>query len=410
MTEKLPADVAMPEGPHESPFDRVIAPMTRSAFLSEYWGKSFLHLAGQRGRFSSLLSWDELSSILERHELAPPRFRLVRDGKRLDKSTYLRGEEHSQRLKAAGLVSCLSDGATLVLDAVDDLSPGARAMAEAFEEVLRTSTAINLYAGWRTQHGFDLHWDDQDTVVVQLSGRKHWRVYRPTRLHPLKPDVEEAPKPTGDPVWDGILEDGDVIHLPRGWWHVAFPLDEPTLHLTITMSPAHGASLLGWCVERLKRHAEVRMNVPNLASEADRRRYFSVLRGLVTESLTDELLERFLEDSEAKIALRPHVRLPLAPVEARDPINDATRVRLATAWRLSFEKDETGKVRFHANERRWRCSPEVVPALAALRGTSSHSVRQLCALVDPSAALDLQMLLTALAMGGVVWTEREGER
>ena len=35
------------------------------------------------------------------------------------------------------------------------------------------------------------------------------------------------------PLWEGMLEDGDLLYIPRGWWHVATPLDEPTLHLTV---------------------------------------------------------------------------------------------------------------------------------------------------------------------------------
>lgn len=407
MIDPAPLNVTNGES-EDTAFDRIIAPLTRQEFLSRFWAKSFLRLTGQPGRFSSLLPWDELRSVLERHELAPPRFRLFRDGKSVDTSRFLHGADKTQRLKAAAFVNCLSEGATLIVDAVDELSPGVRELAEACEDVLRTGTSVNLYAGWRTQAGFDLHWDAQDTIVLQLSGRKRWKVYRPTRVHPLKLDMEESPKPTDEPVWDGVLEDGDMIHLPRGWWHVAFPLDEPSLHLTITIEPAHGVNLLRWCVDQVKRHAEVRMNVPNLASEADRREHLARLRELMTESLADDAPERFLEDWESKIKVRPHVRLPHAPVDARKPINDATQIRLATAWRLSFERDDgSGKVSFRANDVRWRCSPELVPALRMLRGTAGRSVRQLCdVLADAKAARELQMFLMALAMGGVVWTER----
>jgi ribosomal protein L16 Arg81 hydroxylase len=389
-------------------FDRVIAPMERSAFLSEFWGKSFLRIDGQPGRFASLLPWGELSSLLERHELSPPRLRLFRGGKSVDPGRFLHGTDRTQRLKAAGLITSLSEGATLVVDDVDALSAGVRELAEAFEEVLLTGTSVNLYASWRNQSGFDLHWDTQDTMILQLSGRKHWKVYRPTRLHPLKPDVEDAPRPTEEPVWEGIMEDGAMIHLPRGWWHVAAPLDEPSLHLTVTVVPPDGADLLRWCVERSKRHAEVRRNVPSRASDVEQGQYLSRLRELMMESLTDDVLQRFLEDWEARIPLRPHVRLPQAPADAREPIDAATRIRLTSARRLSFERDGTnGKASFRANDVRWQCSPALVPALATLRGTVSRSVRQLCdALADPDASRELQMFLTALAMQGVVWTER----
>jgi len=53
-----------------------------------------------------------------------------------------------------------------------------------------------MYAGWRTNNGFDLHFDDHDTMILQVFGRKRWQVFNPTRLHPFKKDAEEAVKPT----------------------------------------------------------------------------------------------------------------------------------------------------------------------------------------------------------------------
>ena len=72
-------------------FDHVIAPLPRAAFLSEYWNKSFLRLPGAPGRFTNLLSWDELNRILEQHRLAPPRFKLFQDGRHVDPGLYLAG-------------------------------------------------------------------------------------------------------------------------------------------------------------------------------------------------------------------------------------------------------------------------------------------------------------------------------
>ena len=223
-------------------FDGVIVPLRRQVFLSDFWSKSFLHLPGPKGRFASLLPWTELSSITERVE--PSRLTLFRDGKRVDSSQFVSIRRGSGTLNSADMMNCLAKGATLIINSVDELLPALRELVEDFEEVLRTRTTVNIYAGWRTQKGFDLHWDSQDTMILQVSGRKHWKVYAPTRLHPLHPDLEETPRPAGEPVWDGILEDGDVLSLPRGWWHVAIPLNEPSLHLTVTVLPPKGADFL----------------------------------------------------------------------------------------------------------------------------------------------------------------------
>ncbi len=78
---------------------------------------------------------------------------------------------------------------------------------------------------------FELHADLIDTIMIQLSGRRRWTVYRPRPnpgylryLHgltatrpPLRYDDE--------PVVDAVLEAGDVLYLPSPWPHVATTRD-----------------------------------------------------------------------------------------------------------------------------------------------------------------------------------------
>ena len=250
-----------------------------------------------------------------------------------------------------------------------------------------------------------LHWDPQDTMILQVSGRKHWKVYRPTRLHPLAADVAPAPKPTDEPLWDGILEEGDLIYLPRGWWHVAAPLDEPSLHLTVTIEPASGIDLLEWFVGQLKYHPEVRRDVPLFANKAECREYFSQLRRLVIESLSDNVLERFLVACEAAIPLPTEFHLPSGTMEQSAPVTMETQVRLAQTRRLSFEKTEgSDVVSFLANGVRWQCSHTLVSAMEQLTGTANSCVRELCSrLPEQTSPNELILLLTSLAMGGVIW-------
>ena len=59
-------------------FDDVIAPLTRERFLSEFWTKKFLHLRGQKGRFTSLLTWEKLNEVLE-WQSPPPLIKLLQE-------------------------------------------------------------------------------------------------------------------------------------------------------------------------------------------------------------------------------------------------------------------------------------------------------------------------------------------
>ena len=130
-------------------------------------------------------------------------------------------------------------------------------------------------------------------MVLQVAGRKRWQVYRPTRLNPLPDDEVAAPKPTVPPVWEGMLEDGDMLYIPRGWWHVAFPVGEPSLHLTLATEPPLGTHLLAWLVGKLQHHEVVRANVPRLNDSKGQTAYLDALRPLLSEAFTENCFGAF---------------------------------------------------------------------------------------------------------------------
>src|SRR5262245_24407560 len=150
-------------------FDRMLLPLGREEFLARFWGKSFLRLTGQKGKFDFLLSWDELNSILEQHHLKPPRLKLFKDHKEIDPSVYLTINDQRSKLRPAAFINQLAAGATLILECIDELAPVVGWLADSCQEVLRSRTNVNLYAGWRTQKGLDLHWDVQDTMSLKVS-------------------------------------------------------------------------------------------------------------------------------------------------------------------------------------------------------------------------------------------------
>ena len=106
-------------------FEDVIAPLSRERFLSEFWNKSFVRLSGRKGRFSSLLPWDELNTILEWHCPPQPQLRLFQDGQKpVDVvRCHIDGPVGALRLNAGGLIASLSQGASMVLDLVQDVAP-----------------------------------------------------------------------------------------------------------------------------------------------------------------------------------------------------------------------------------------------------------------------------------------------
>ncbi|HET7085956.1 MAG TPA: cupin domain-containing protein [Rhizomicrobium sp.] len=382
-------------------FDQLVSPLGADVFLREHWLKSPAHIAGKKGRFADLLSWGELSAILEQHRLTPPRLKLYRDGQPVDPGHYLTPAMFGvPRLDAGGLAVCLAQGASLILDDAQELAPKLRDLMHVFQDALHTDAFANLYAGWHTQQAFNRHWDAQEAIVLQLQGRKHWKVYHPTRLHPLKNDLEPPPPPSGAPAWDGILNDGDVLYIPRGWWHEAFPLNEPSLHLTVSLTPPTTLDYLGWVMSRLRAHAELRASLP-AHDAAAQGAAASAVSSLVSDALRQAPLSDFLREWDANIRPSPHIRLPQAAYEQFSAINQNSRIRLASLHRLSFSA-QGADFAFIAAGRMWTVPKALQPALAQLQNNREIAVAELAAALPPSAKADLLKSLGVLAQAGVV--------
>jgi len=383
-------------------FESVVAPLGAEVFLRDFWLKQFVHIPGKPGRFTALLSWDELSAILEQHRLTPPRLKLYRDGQPLDPALYLTPAMFGvPRLDAGRLAIQLAQGASLILDDAQELAPRVRDLMGVFQDSLRTDAFANLYAGWHSQNAFNRHWDAQEAMVLQLAGRKRWRVWRPTRLHPLQNDSEPPAPPTAGPAWEGVLNDGDVLYIPRGWWHDAFPLNEPSLHLTVSLTPPTALDYLGWVMSRLRDQADLRASLPS-AGDAWQSEMAARISTLVADTLRAAPLTEFQRQWEANIRPNPYINLPAAPYEQLAPVAESSLVRLASLHRLSLAP-LGDNFEFAAGGRLWTVPKALQPVLAKLTNNREFRVAELAAaLAGPAAKADLLKSLTVLAQAGVV--------
>jgi len=370
-------------GPGLDALAEILAPYAPEEFFGSFWGVNVLHVRGAAGRFRRFMPWARLSDVLRRHRLDFPRLRLVRDGKPLPVSSYLRhvsgGRQKTNvpRIKSSELTRQLREGATLVLDAVDELSAPVEELAARLELLFREHVQVNLYAGWQTSRGFDLHWDDHDVFILQVAGRKRWSVYGETRRAPLVNDSEKAARPTREPLWGETLEDGDLLYIPRGWWHVAEPLAEPTLHLTVGVHNRTGLDLLRWLSERMRASETFRRDLPRASSPSARAAHLKRLREELLEAFDDTLLERFYEEMDARADSRPRVELPFDATPRQGLASPNATVRMLAPRPLKLEA-RGGVVEFDSMKRRWRFAEDALAVLRPLEERRECKVSELC--------------------------------
>jgi hypothetical protein len=368
--------------------EKLLEPVSAEDFIPSTWGQTYRHIRGWQGKFARLLPWNQLNEILRQHRMDFPRLRLVLDGKSLPTSSYLRHATSGQRkvtiphLQSVKLTEQLRRGATLVLDAVDELYQPLEDLAAGLELFFHEHVQINTYAGWHTSHGFDLHWDDHDVFILQVTGRKRWSVYGMTRAFPFIGDREPSPKPVREqPVWEATLEDGDILYIPRGWWHVAQPLNEPTLHLTVGIHNSTGLDLLRWLTERISASEIFRQDLPRFTSSEERLAHMKRLHEELLTMWNDNLLERYFDDMDTKAEPRARLSLPWAAMADVLPSTKDTLVRLTAPRPLDF-KVEDEVVEFSCLNKRWRFAAGVMPILRLLEEKRLCTIEDLCEVVE----------------------------
>jgi hypothetical protein len=228
--------------PDSSWLTALLAPIPAAEFLSRYWLTQYLFCRGASARFDELLSWHVFNNILAHHWRETYRFRLARQGRDLNPDSYADTGGRVPRIRANDVTEHLRRGATLSFDAVDEVHVPLTRLAGSFEAFFCGDTQINVYAACRALHGLDLHCDSEEIFILQVDGRKRWALYGPSVDHVERRELSSSSAPPPGASFDRILQAGDVLYIPKGCYHVAVPLDEPTLHLTVGIRNARATT------------------------------------------------------------------------------------------------------------------------------------------------------------------------
>ncbi|MGH3467641.1 MAG: JmjC domain-containing protein, partial [Thermocrispum sp.] len=93
-------------------------------------------------------------------------------------------------------------------------------------------------------------------LIVQLAGEKTWDVRAASREVPMYRDAAANDTPSEEVVWAGRLRAGEVMHIPRGFWHRATRADCGdgfSLHLTFGFVKRTGVSWVSWLADCARR-------------------------------------------------------------------------------------------------------------------------------------------------------------
>ncbi|MDN3359245.1 cupin domain-containing protein [Actinomadura sp. DC4] len=379
--------------------------MSGDRFLREFYGQRYVHLPGNEARFADLFPWPSINSILRSHRLEHPRLRMILNGTVVPFEDYIelfqnRRKTTIPKLRMASFNSFLRKGATLVLDDVHELHPPISDLAYSLERVLREEVAVNAYVGRGVARGFDVHWDPHEVFAVQVSGSKKWHVYPTSRRWPLYKDVDPNTEPPDVEPTVVNLTAGDVLYLPRGWWHGTVPTGEPSLHLTFGVTPATGIDLLAWLVDEMRHREEFREDLPRFRPVELESHVAKLLR-VFADQTGRSTVERFFTHRDTFALARVPSAMP--GIYNSQALPDGEDFDIDFCYPRAVLRVGADAVELFADGRRWTFALTAAPLLEQLTGHSRISMRELITRhADRLPAKTIRGLVSLLTVEGLV--------
>lgn len=225
--------------------------------------------------FARLLPWEAVGALVTAEALQKGQVTIARQGRPVPLEMSGVG---AGRLAPDAIQALCDQGASLVLNDVGKQLPAIAAMNAMLERHLRCPIHTNAYASFNRDSAFKAHFDSHHVLILQLQGRKRWWCYGQKVRFPLKGQTFSTLEDLPPAEWEGVLEPGDMLYLPRGDVHRAAVEGPQSLHLTVTMIPPNGADVMAWLGRKMLDDEIGREYLPVLGNAEGRDAHQAALR------------------------------------------------------------------------------------------------------------------------------------
>ncbi len=250
----------------------LLAPLAVDRFMADHYGRLPLHLAPSGREIGAVpLDWEGFNRLLGiRPHWTAENLKLILDGKAIDEDFFLEEVRTPAGMERRGnpakMETFMAMGASLVGNQVHEISPSIAAFAHMLGDWLGGQVGTNLYCSFKGIQAFSSHYDLSEIFVIQCEGEKSWRIY-----DNREPDPVELPGAgqtwidarKGKVLMEPRLRPGDLLYIPRGFYHDAIASTGASLHLTFAVNPLHGGILFSLLEEEALRDPAFRAWLPD---------------------------------------------------------------------------------------------------------------------------------------------------
>lgn len=210
--------------------------ITRAQWRADYFEQKPRHFPGALK--ARPVSWSDIDQMLHVIEPGLPVMRMFHNGPLPDNAYTEDASDPGRsrrRLNKSRFYEFLNAGATLQINWLERHSVAAKRLCLEVGRFAGTQTSANAYLSFSGDGTFGEHWDTHDVFAVQMIGRKQWRIFPPTFPLPLTYQTHDRSghQCPAEPAIEMVMEEGDVLYLPRGWWHHVIPLEVGSFHVSV---------------------------------------------------------------------------------------------------------------------------------------------------------------------------------
>lgn len=242
---------------------QLAAPLSQDALLALLHGDRLQVLRGaMTPAHAALLDWESIRALLARGTYPRTDFRATREAKVAEAVFFAKGAA----VDVGKVEALLAKGASVILSKIERQAPALGALAADLQD--RTHESIHMHVVITTGQGGALpaHYDYEDLLILQLEGSKRWRIQAPTEIDPIA-GMDQPAAPDTAPVFDDVLHQGDMMILPRGFWHHCDNDSARSIHLAIAFQPMAAWHAMRPLLRSLLRDEEFRRPLSRLESE-----------------------------------------------------------------------------------------------------------------------------------------------
>jgi ribosomal protein L16 Arg81 hydroxylase/GNAT superfamily N-acetyltransferase len=156
------------------------------------------------------------------------------------------------------------DGATIILRAAHRWCSKLRLLCSALEWDFGCPVQANIYLTPAGKKSTPPHWDTHDLFILQIKGKKNWRMFSNDYSFPLDfQRYNEKLFPNGALTHEISIHAGEVMYLPRGAVHEPVA-DNYSIHISFGVLVSRWAEALSELVNVAAQHEEVLRRIIDL--------------------------------------------------------------------------------------------------------------------------------------------------